>query len=237
MVADVGPQAHAPQIVRMVHALLSLEISRQEKRRRFAATRGAQPVLLTTAGLERAEDLEGVEAANGVDHARAGRPARQGGGRQRARRSAIGAGGEISRPVGVVVERTSLDVAGPPGRPRPATLGPDLNRAVHRIGAVQRRGCGSLHDLDRLDLVRVEVIEPRGRLATDPDGVRFRPVLHTDSVDHDDRLVGKRDAGRAANPDARARAGRPSRRQHLHTRRAGIEKVGKVRGQRFLVDL
>jgi hypothetical protein len=51
----------------------------------------------------------------------------------------------------------------PAGRTRRAVLGDDLNDAIRGLGAVQRGGGWPLHDLDALDVVGVEVVEPRDR--------------------------------------------------------------------------
>src|SRR5690606_39374319 len=60
-------------------------------------------------------------------------------------------------------DRRVLRVERPLRPPRDATLGGDDDHAVGRVGAVEGRSRRAAHDLDRLDLVRVDVVDPRRR--------------------------------------------------------------------------
>ena len=70
-----------------------------------------------------------------------------------------------------------------------ALLRGDEHHAARAARTVDRRGRGVLQDLDRLDVVRVQVADPAG---------------HRDSVQHVERIVGRRERARAADADADA---------------------------------
>src|SRR4029079_13496393 len=54
----------------------------------------------------------------------------------------------------------------PRGTARGAALRDDLNDPVRRLGAVQRGSGRALQHLDRLDIVRIEVVDAGGSVAT-----------------------------------------------------------------------
>ena len=244
LVSQVGSQADVPEIVRAVHTLFPLEITRREERGLVVPAGRAQAVVLAAAGLERAVDLEGVEGLHRVDRAnRVDRgdvegtriPGRETGAH------GIADGREIGRPGGDLVDGTALHERRPPRGPRPTALGADLYDAIHGIGAVQRRRRRAFHDFDRLDLVRVQVVETRRGLTTDADGARAqharRPVVHADTVDDHDGLISEREAARAADAHAAAGTRCTARRQHLDSRHAGVEEIGDVGRRRLLHGL
>src|SRR5690606_39056764 len=74
-------------------------------------------------------------------------------------------------------------------RPAHATLRDDLDHAVRRLRAVQRRRGRTLDDLDALDVGRVDVVEPThvgaAALGWPAPGI----AVHADPIDVNDRLV------------------------------------------------
>ena len=89
----------------------------------------------------------------------------------------------------------------------PALLRNDLNDAVGRLRTINRRGGGSLDDLDALDLVRTDVVE-----ASDHAGVlravaaiavrrrpAARPIAHAHAVNVNERIIVEAQARHAAD--------------------------------------
>ena len=73
-------------------------------------------------------------------------------------------------------------------RARAAAFRDDLDDACGCIGTVERRGSGALHDLDRLDVIWVEVVEAVGALVEPRVDLA---IVVRDTVDEDERLVGE----------------------------------------------
>ena len=109
-----------------------------------------------------------------------------------------------------------------------AALRRDDDDAIRRRGAVERRRRRPLHDLDALDLVRVDVAHPAGLCAAGEQR-RARDVgRHADAVDDEDRLVAEAHRRQAADARAASRSGLRSRR-HDQVRRSRREQVGHRR--------
>ena len=92
-----------------------------------------------------------------------------------------------------------------------ALLGDDLDHAVRRFGSVERRRGRTLHDLDALDVVGIEVVPARRRRGAEAlvlHAGRLR-VVDAYAVDVDERLIREREARDAANADRRAGATTP----------------------------
>ena len=105
--------------------------------------------------------------------------------------------------VGVLIRNeTLLGIHAPPCRPRPSALGRDDDDAGGRRRAVERRGRGTLDDLDRLDLLGVDVVDPAGIGAADPDAGGVVVGGHADAVDDVQRLIIERQAVGPADPHA-----------------------------------
>ena len=118
-----------------------------------------------------------------------------------------------------------------------AALRDDLDDAVGGLGAVQRCRRRALDDLHRLDVFRIEVVEPR-RVASVADGrAAGGIVVHAHAVHVHDRLVGERQARRAANAHRAARADHAGRRQDEHTCTLLPEQLLHVYGGRRLCFL
>src|SRR5690606_33397413 len=107
---------------------------------------------------------------------------------------------------GVVLHRDRL------GETTPGTtlLRDDLDHTRRCIGAVQRSGRRALHDLDRLDVLRTEIVEPAPTLTTDTVDLTIARV-RANTVDENQRLVGQRDRSRPTDPDRLRRPRRPRR--------------------------
>ncbi len=156
--------------------------------------------------------------------------------RVRQPRDAIGEVG-IARepPVGLVA------VLGEPGKshlareiePRGAARsrpGEDLNHAGGRFGPVQRCRGGALQDLDALDGLGVDVVDP-GRIPATAGADKVPPAAATidpHSIHIDDRFGRLREAGGAADADARAFARQPARGQDRDAGLARRELLGDV---------
>src|SRR5262245_15789984 len=68
----------------------------------------------------------------------------------------------------------------------PPSLGDDLHDAVRSFGAVERRRGGTLDDLDRLDVLGRDVVEPARAGATALRWTKRHIGIHIDGVDLDD---------------------------------------------------
>src|SRR5690606_38817191 len=123
----------------------------------------------------------------------------------------------VGRVVSDVVHLAVLGERHPPGALASATaLRRDLDHAVRCRGAVECRRGRPLQDFDALDVLGIDIVDPRDALAAQPDRKGARIVVHGDAVDDEQRLVRKVDAGRAADTHARARAGRAGALQDRH---------------------
>jgi hypothetical protein len=142
----------------------------------------------------------------------------------------------VGRIIRAVLDQAALAVHVPARRAGPALLRRDHDDAVRRVGAVERRGGRTLDDLDRLDLVRVQITDPARLAATREQGARVRVARHPDAVDDVDRIVRQVQAVVAADADARARPGLGSER-HRHTGCAGGEHLLNRRHRRLGDDL
>src|SRR5207249_4786229 len=127
----------------------------------------------------------------------------------------------------VVLDDPRLGERGEPGGPGRAALRLDDDHAVRRGRTVQGRSGRTLHDIVRLDLVGVDVVDPARVRAADADARGVVGALHPDTVDHVDRLVVERQAARA--PDAHPRTGaRDVSREHLDARHPRTQQVVHV---------
>src|SRR4051794_2641240 len=96
-----------------------------------------------------------------------------------------------------------------------AALGDDLDDPRRRVGAVQRRRRWTLHDLDALDVFRIQIVQPTDALATGarrpPTAVSTRAVrdarIDAHTVDEHERIIRQGDGRRAANSNPRRGAG------------------------------
>lgn len=134
--------------------------------------------------------------------------------------------------------------------PRPPTLGHDLDDPVGGLGAVNRRRRRPLDDLDRLDLVWIEVVDPRVAVASivadlaveeRPRRPRRRIVVHPHPVDVQQRIGSERDARRTPQPRRPTRpdvAARRLKRQPGHLGRQNVLQRGGRRDffQRHRID-
>src|SRR5262249_44398682 len=161
-----------------------------------AIPRADERLLRVHQHVERAEAVDGAEPGAGVLQ-----PALQCGVRRRV------APAEVVRGIAVlVVHHPAFGEQAPPRVTRDAVAGRDTHHPVRRLRTVQRAGGRPLDDLDVGDVLRVDVVDARGRLAAGADGERVVAALHADAIDVIDRLVGERETGLAANADARPRA-------------------------------
>ena len=120
-------------------------------------------------------------------------------------------------------------------RPRRALLGEDLNHARVRLAAVQRGGRGALEDLDPLDRLWIDVVQPRRRTAA--PGARVRKpaaIVHAHPVQVHDGLVVLAQAGVATDADAGPFAHEAGGREHLHPRLARRDRLRKGLNRRVL---
>ena len=63
-------------------------------------------------------------------------------------------------------------------RAQASFLRDDLDHAGRSVGAIERRGRRSLHDLDALDVVRIQIVQRRDRLAAE----YLEPVIGPDVI-------------------------------------------------------
>src|SRR5437667_531092 len=123
----------------------------------------------------------------------------------------------IRRIVRYVPDRAAFGECGPPGSPRVAMLGRYLNDAVRRCRSILRGGGRTLEDFVGFYVFGVDVIEARRHLSADAYRSRSSSsavsdvVVEANSIDDDERLVGERDRGSAANSDSRCGSHRTAR--------------------------
>ena len=116
-----------------------------------------------------------------------------------------------------------------------ALLRRDEHDAVRRVRAVERRGRRSLHDLDVLDVVRIQIVASRRLRAAESVGERHLR-RHAHAVDDVDRRVVQAHAVRAANANARADA-RLHSGLHADARNARVEHVAQISHRLRLGDV
>ena len=129
--------------------------------------------------------------------------------------------------------------------PGGTALGGNPDDAVGRLNSVQRRRRRSLHDLDVLDIIRNDVVDPRrtGVLrvarpeAAEVQRAGARAALEPDAVEVVERLVGERDAVRPADADPGSGSGGPATLEDLHACRAPRNQIGELGDRRRLGDL
>ncbi len=123
----------------------------------------------------------------------------------------------------------------PTGRTRAPVLRGDDNDAVRRILSVQGRRRGTLEDFDRLDAVRVHLIQRRWRRERSHPGRHARQVLRSvrrlirvdsHAVDDHDRIVALENTARPAQSEPRWITRRPGRVLHLEARHPRLQEVG-----------
>src|SRR5436190_10883003 len=105
-----------------------------------------------------------------------------------------------------VVEHAPLGEDGPARRAGTTLLRGDDDDAVCRIRSIERSGRGSLHDLDVLDLLWIDVTNAAEVAPAVSERRRAVVRAHTDSVNDVDRIVGQANAADAAHSNALARA-------------------------------
>ena len=155
----------------------------------------------------------------------------------------------VVREVRLVAALSSLEVRRPARLAGAAALRGDLDDAVRRRGAVQRDAGRSANDVDRLDVLGVDVVDARRRLAArgDVGAERVRRgdvdliaiadvVVRPDAVDDQQRLVRQRQRVRATHADARPGAGRAIGLLHIESRSARVQHVREVARRRELTD-
>src|SRR6185437_7187591 len=108
---------------------------------------------------------------------------------------------QVGRPFGHVVHRAAFDVHLPARRSARALLGRDVNDAVSRRRAVERRRGRSFDHFDVRDVFRIEVVEARRGLPADADhaAAAFQVVVHANAIDDDERIIAQREAAGAAD--------------------------------------
>src|SRR6185503_1161408 len=154
---------------------------------------------------------------------------------QRARRAV--ARERVVREVVVhVIEDAALDEAIPARGARAALLRRDDHDAVGGVGAVQRGRRRTLHDLDVLDLLGVDVAETAEVRAAVAERRRAVVGAHANAVDHVDRVIRERHRAHTAHANALARTRLPAALHH-HARHAGVEHVGKIPDGRLFGEL
>src|SRR5262245_12819039 len=134
-----------------------------------------------------------------------------------------------------VLEVSAFAVEIPARRARAALLGRDDDDAVCCIRTIERGGRRSLHDLDALDLLRIDVAHAARVAATGAIAIAANVARHPDPVDHVDGIVGEVERILAADANARPGAG-------LHpglygdTGRARVDEIIDVPDRSFLDD-
>jgi hypothetical protein len=137
---------------------------------------------------------------------------------------------EVIRSVGVVIfHHTLLDEHIPPRPARDSPLRGDEDDAVGRLDAVQSGRGGTLHDLDVLDIVRIEVVDAGCGLAADVVRVSIRSRVDADAIDVVERLVRQRDAVSTADSYLGARPRCPAALEHLDARRSPGQQISELR--------
>ena len=106
-----------------------------------------------------------------------------------------------------------------------AALRGDDDDAVRRGRAIQCRRRGPLHNLDALDILGVEVVQPGNRLPAHVEADVVRAVGDTNAVHHEQGLVGQRNAAGAANADLRAGTNRAAGIDDLDARRTALNQA------------
>ena len=224
-----GVQAVTLEGRELENAHLVLALAGHKIAQSLAATLNVRAELAPVAGAERRRRWIGEWAvrAKAIGHAGTRRHDRHRAlfireGRRRSRRVA---GDRIVQwIVAVILEEAPLGPTVPARGAGAALLRRDDDDAVRGIGAVQRRGRRSLHDLDVLDLVGADVVGAI-RLRTAGEEVRRAGVArHAHPVDDVDRIVREAERVVAANTHAPAAArlraagdlhARGSRREHV----------------------
>src|SRR5690606_21128642 len=138
--------------------------------------------------------------------------------------------------VSYVLQLTVFRPDVPTGIARATTLRRDLNDTVRRCSTVQCCRGRALQNLDALDLLRADVVQPRDALATEAEGERLWIVVYLDAVNDQQRLVGERDAGLPANTYTRSRARGTGALHHGHACGATLQQL-RHRRDRSQVDV
>src|SRR5207244_2803319 len=218
LVVEVGPHTHLAEVARLVDSQLLGVVYGDVESRLVGSPRRGDTVRLPRAGAERAVGDERVEGLELGLRALARRDRRE-------ETLLPGIDGltnglVVRGPVGDIVQRPTLAEDVPPRLPWPSALGLVDDDTVGGIGPVQDGGGWPLHDFHGFDVVRVDVVDPRGRLSSHADGIRHRPVFYANPVHYDHRLVRERDTVRATDTDPRAGSRGATPRLHEHSRRA-----------------
>ena len=237
LLVEARQQVHRTLLVDRVHPLLSRVVPRHVVGGLLGPAGRRQVEGGVVPRLERTEHHDRVERAQPRDVAMPGRRGRQGGSRERARGVERGQGGIVRRVRPDVVDDPALRAEVPPRRPRLPPLGLQLDHTVGRVGAVQHAGRRTAHDLHRLEILGVEVVQTGGHLAAHPHRRRRGAVLDANPIDDQDRLVGECDAVRSADPDAGPAARRATARQHFDPRGPRVEQIGQRVGRGLLHQL
>ena len=113
----------------------------------------------------------------------------------------------------------------------------DLNHAGRGLRAIERRRGRTFQDLDVVDRLRVDVVEPRRSSAAagaDPVGVpEATAAIHPHAIHVHDRFVRLGQTGGRADPDLRPLTGESSARQHRNRGIAGRQLLGQVGDRRI----
>ena len=129
-----------------------------------------------------------------------------------------------------ILDASTLAIESPARRAGTALLRRDDDHAVGGAGAVQRRRRWALHDLDILNVVRVESVEQRERCP----GARVGGTgVIAHSIHHINRSVRKTDGGRAPNANRGCTTQHRSR-EHDNAGRLGDHQVGQAADLRLL---
>ena len=170
----------------------------------LGSTRDLQTQLIAPAILDGREEVivVHVHRREAVHHARRARRRHRGGGllqqaldRRVGRRRTMTEDRVHRRVIVPVLHHALVGVDRPPRATRTPLLRRDDDDAVRRVGAVERRRARPLHDLDVLDLFRVDVRNATVRRTTDAYAAagRVTPAAastrHADAVDDVDGIV------------------------------------------------
>src|SRR5688572_6820923 len=85
--------------------------------------------------------------------------------------------------------RAAGELRAEPARSRTTLLGRDDDDAVGRARAVKRRRVGALEDAERLDVVRIEIVDRAAEIVSADDSAATARVGHRDTIDNEERLV------------------------------------------------